>query len=179
MASFATPAQLILAYDSRRCRELASDTGNPVAVGSVDTDPVLLAVLARATEMVLMSVRQGKEYSEAELQTLADSATAGAGLRGIVTDLAFGLLVMRRGTGAADLDRLSPAFGAAHRTLQLLEDGELVFPRIDGEEHEDAGLPRTADLTQQTTTPTDSWSAAATTSLLPSSRNTSNFPLGY
>lgn len=174
--SFCTPAQLILQYDSRRVRELASDSGSPVAEADIATNSVLLNALGRATEMILSACRVSEEYTEEELQALAlDSDNLGVGyqLRGLCADLAFGLLVMRRGTGAADLDRLSPAFAAAQRTLQMIEDGSRIFARygreIDAEPNADAGNPRTADLTQQTTTPTNSWAAAATSRLIPSS----------
>ncbi len=179
MASFADPSDLVTFYDGRRVRELASDSGTPVATGDIATDEVLLAVLARATEAILMSVRVGERYTEDELQELADSADSWSGITGLTCDLAFGYLVMRRGTGAADLDRLSPAFGAAQRTLQLLEEGALIFARIDGDQHPDAGNPRTADLSQQTTTPTNSWAAAATQRLIPSSPLNGNLNYPY
>lgn len=169
MASFADTSDLTVYYDSRRVRELCSDTGVPIAEGDLATNAVALAALARATEMVLMAVRQGDEYSEDELQTLADDDDTGAGLRGLVCDLAFGVLVMRRGIAASDQDRLSPAYRSAQQTLQLISAGELIFPRIDGEEHADAGKPRAADLTQQATTPLDGWAKSVNYAIIPSS----------
>jgi hypothetical protein len=160
-----------LAYDVRRLKELCSDSGTPVATGDLSADPVLSHALNRATEMVLSAARVGEEYTEEDLQELADSSTAGYDLRGLVCDLAYGLLVMRRGTGAADMDRLSPAFGAAQRTLQAISDGSRIFSRIDGGQHADAGTPRTADLTTQTTTPSTSFAAAASRRLIPSVTN--------
>jgi hypothetical protein len=169
--AFATSTHLVLQFDTRRIQELCSDTGTPVSAGSLSSNSVITWVLNRATEMILMAARQGDEYSEAELQTLADDDDAGWSIRGLTCDLAFGLLVMRRGTGAADLDRLSPSYGAALRTLQQISDGARIFPRISGDEHEDAGKPRTANLTEQTTSPTvaESWSATAASRLLPHS----------
>lgn len=174
MASFADPSDLVKSYDSRRVRELCSDTGTPVAIGDIDTDPVLLMVLARATETVLAYARKGERYEESELQELADSATAGFALTGLVCDLAFGYLTLRRGTGAADWDRLSPAYKAALATLEELANGTEVFARIDGDAHPDAGTPRTASLTQQVTSPTYqcSWSQQASRNLLPVSPTT-------
>jgi hypothetical protein len=174
--AFATSAHLILQYDTRRIQELCSDTGTPVSAGSLSSNGVIEWVLERATEMILMSARQGDEYSEDELQTLSDDTDSGYSIRGLTCDIAFGLLVMRRGTGVADLDRLSPAYGQAMRTLKALEEGSLIFPRISGDEHSDAGVPRTADLTQQTTTPTDSWAAQATARLLPSTGRINFYP---
>jgi phage gp36-like protein len=178
MASFADPADLIVHYDSRRVCQLASDNNAPIAVGDIDTDPVVLAMLARATETILSHVRKGDKYSEEELQALADSATSGAMLTGLTCDLAFAYLVMRRGTGASDLDRLSPHYRMALQTLEDIAAGSEVFARIDGDEHEDAGTPRTADLRRQTTTPQPgcSWSQTATSRLLPGSPN--NDPYG-
>jgi hypothetical protein len=150
---------------------LASDTGTPVGAGDIATNEVLLAMLARATETILSNVRKGKKYSEEELQTLADSATAGALLTGLTCDIAYAYLVMRRGTGAGDMDRLSPNYRMALKTLDDIADGVEVFPRITGDEHEDAGTPRTADLRNQTTSPTlgESWSQQANSRLLPQS----------
>jgi hypothetical protein len=171
MASFADPADLIVAYDSRRVRELCSDTGTPIGTGDVATDPVLLVMLARATEMILSHARKGNRYSEEELQTLADSATAGYDVTGLTCDLAFGYLVMRRGIGMADVDRLSPQYRMGLQRLEQLANGEEIFARIDGDAHPDAGTPRTADLRNQTTSPTlgESWSQQASIRLLPNS----------
>jgi hypothetical protein len=175
--AFADSDDLILFYDSRRCRELASDTGTPIALGDLETDPVITAVLAKATEQVLSHARYGKRYSEEDLQELADDAERGWMLRSLTCDLAFASLIMRRGTGAADVDRLSPNYKMALATLQQLAAGAMIFPRLTGPDEEqtaDAGTASIADLTVQVTTPSAqcSWSAMANRALLPNSPTT-------
>jgi hypothetical protein len=169
---FAQTSDLVLQYDQRRIGELASDTGTPIAPSAFSTNPVLLYTLARATEIVLMNARLGKRYTEAELLALAQDTLSqgiGAELRGLTCDLAFGLLVMRRGTGANDLQRLSPAFAQAQQTLRLLAQGEFVFAHTATEAQIAAGTPETANLTQLPNSPPlyDSWSQQANLGLLP------------
>lgn len=172
--AFATYAHLVLQYAPSRIGELASSTRTPVPETDFDTDPVIAWVLERATEEILMSCRQGKRYSEEDLQTLADSATAGWSIRGLTCDLAYASLQMRKGVRMSDMDQLCPGYKNATITLQLLASGNEVFPRIDGDNHPDAGTPRTADLRRQTTTPLPqcSWSQTASAALLPNSPTT-------
>lgn len=151
MASFAAPSDLTTYYDLRRCQQLASDSGTPVA--DLTNNAVVLAMLARATEEILSHALKGKKYTEAELQELADSETSGFYLVALCCDLAYGYLVQRRGTGAADMERQAPAFKNAQLKLLQLADGSEIFPRISGDEHGDAGSPSIADLDNRTTSP--------------------------
>ena len=180
--ALAAPSDLQLNYDLRRLQELSADGGTPTPAGSIASNAVILNVLAKASEVLLAHARLGRRYTEPELQALADDATNGQFIRGLVCDLAFAYLVMRRGTGAADVDRLSPAYSSALRTLQLLAQGEMVFAHTSTEAQIAAGTPRTADLTAQTTSPSlsDSWSQQASQRLLPNSPLTNNpYQSGY
>jgi hypothetical protein len=177
--AFLTSAQFIKNFDTRRVQQLLSDTGTPVAAGDLATNTNLLELLAEATELVLSSVQVRNQYTEAELQALADSATKGFLLRRLVSDLAFGLLVSRRGSSAADLDRLAPNWKTAQVQLARLAAGELIFPRladadIGGSDHLLAGTPRCTDLQTQTTTPISSWVREAAR-IHPRDQNTSSY----
>lgn len=165
MASFALPADLILYYDSRRVSQLVTDTGTPAT--DLDNNAVVLAMLARATEEILSHALKGKKYTEDELQELADSPTSGYFLVGLCCDLAYGYLVQRRGTGAADMDRQAPSFKTAQLKLLQLADGSEIFPRISSDEHGDAGTPSTVDLSAQITS-TCKYTDRAFVRLLPS-----------
>lgn len=165
MASFATPADMVTYYDERRLKGLLSDSGTPVT--DLENNAILLALLARATEEILAHALRGKKYSEDELQALADSETSGFYLVSICCDLAYGYLVSRRGISTTDVDRQAPAFKGALARLNDLAEGIEVFPRIEGEQHPDAGTPRTSDLTNRTTTPC-SYVNRAFRTLLPS-----------
>lgn len=175
MASFLTPDQFLRAYDGRRIKELLSDTGTPVT--DVTTNENLLAILGEATEMILSAALQGEEYSEADLQELADSATSGFLVRRLTADLAMGLLTARRCTSADQLNKLCPQWQFANVQLQQIRDGFYLFPRLDGEPNANAGLPRTADLRTQITSPPPqcSWSQTANSRLLPNSPTTNPF----
>lgn len=177
MASFADPSDLIVFFDKRRICQLAGDENASIAVGSIATDTVLLAMLGRATEMILAHARKGNRYSEEELQELADSATAGWDVTGMTCDLAYGLLSMRRGVRASDMEQLAPTYFYALKRLEQLANGEEIFARIDGDAHADAGTPRTADLRTQVTSPTlcNSWSQQANIRLLPHSPTTNPY----
>lgn len=175
--AFATYEHLVLQYTPVRIGELASSTRTPVAEADFATDPVIDWALERATEEILMSVRRGQKYDEADLQTLADSPTAGWSIRGLTVDIAYALLQMRKGVRTSDINQLCPGYMLAMQTLKLLSEGEEVFPRLEGDEHPDAGTPRTADLRNQVGSPSIncSWSAQANSRLLPNSPTTNPY----
>lgn len=175
MASFLTPDQFILRYDARVIRQRLSDTGTPVT--DLTSNETLLSILGEATEMILSAALQGEEYSEADLQELADSTTAGFLVRRLTADLAMGLLTARRCTSADELNKMCPQWQFANAQLQQIRDGFYLFPRLDGEPNANAGLPRTADLTTQITSPQPgcSWSQIASSHLLPNSPTTNPF----
>jgi phage gp36-like protein len=168
MPSFAAPADLETYYDSRRISQLASDSGTPAT--DLANNAIVLAMLARATEEILSHALKGKKYTEDELQTLADSETGGFFLVGLCCDLAYGYLVQRRGTGAADMDRQAPAFKTAQLKLLQLADGSEIFPRIEDGQHGDAGTPDITGLDNRTTSPCDRYTSRAYVRLLPSRR---------
>ncbi len=171
--SFATPADMVLFVDQRRLQQLVSDSGTPAV--DLDNNNILLALLARASEEVQAAALVGKRYTTEELQELADSGSNGYFLVGLVCDLAYGYLVQRRGTGAADMDRQAPAFNKALTTLERLKTGEYIFPLTNALSQEDAGTPDIADLSNRTTTPCGDYTSRAFIRLLPSRRpNCSN-----
>ena len=160
--AFLTPAQFVKVYDTRRVQQLLSDTGTPVASGDLATDENLLNLLAESTEMILSAVQVGTKYTEDELQDLADSSTSGYLVRRLCADLAYGLLVARRGTSAADMDRLAPNWKFAQFQLQQLREGTLIFPRVERDEHPGAGNPRTTNLTTLPGAISNTWASQAT-----------------
>lgn len=174
--AFASSSDLLLQYSAKRIGELTGD-GTFVPEGDLSSHPVIVWALERATEEILMSVRRGDKYEEEDLQALADSGSAGWSIRGLTVDLAYSFLQMRKGVRMSDMDQLCPGYRMALQTLKLLADGEEVFPRIEGEEHPDAGTPRTANLQQQITSPplNCSWSAQANIRLIPNSPTSNPF----
>lgn len=143
--AFAEPSDLILRYDSRRLVELLSDSGEPLDVADLDSDTTLAALLEDATAEIRSAVRVSDRYTETELDTIAtknvDSADDSPALYFLIRltcDLTYGYLCIRRGYDASAISSMAPAFVEAKKTLQLLREGERIFPT---EEAADAGLP--------------------------------------
>jgi hypothetical protein len=153
--SFCTAAQFLVAYDTRRIRQLLSDSGTPLTEGEVESSDVLQQLLDEAADLVYASVMVGKRYTADDLTTLAASTTSGFFLRRLNADLAFGLIVARRGVSATDITKLAPMFAAAHNYLNDLRNGILLFPKIDDSRAE-AGVPKAADLSTNPYSPV-SW----------------------
>lgn len=149
--AYITPSQFLKAYDSRRIRELLSDTGTPVADADVNSNTNLAQILAEASEEVAAAALVGKRYTTSQLESLAASSTTGFMLRRLVADLAVALVVSRRGAAAADIERLCPRHREALRQLEMLRTGAELFPFIS-DDHAEAGLPATVDLNAQTNT---------------------------
>lgn len=149
MAAYATAAQLLARYDSRRVAELNSDTGSPVT----PSDPVSIstpvgAALYDATAMVDTAMQAGKRYTKTDLAALiADAdATKGAPIVRVVCDIAYARLMMRRGLPAAEIDRLCPGYKDALAWIEDLRSGKTV---LDISGALTAGLPA-AKLTDAT-----------------------------
>lgn len=151
MPSFADPSDMVLFYDQRKLVQEVSDSGTPAL--DLDNNPVLLTLLARATEEILAHALAGKKYTEDELQALADSDTSGYYLVGLCCDLAFGYLMIRRGKSVTEVERVAPNYKIAQLKLLQLADGSEIFPRIESDEHGDAGTPATESLENRTTSP--------------------------
>jgi hypothetical protein len=152
--AYCTVAQFIKNYDNRRIRELLSDSGTPVAQSDLASNTTLAQLLSEASELVQAAVSVRKKYTHAELLAMSASATHGFLLRRLTADLAYGLLVARRGTPAADLARIAPQWTWAQGVLADLRLGEMVFPLESDESHPEAGLPGVSDMTTNTGTDT-------------------------
>lgn len=138
MPSYLTGSQFLLSYDARRVGELLSDTGSPIALGSIPSDPVLIEMINQAESMVNLAVRVGDRYQISDLVSLASDDVGGGTIRRLVADLAWGLLNKRRGISQNDLSTTAPGYGEAMQTLELLRLGERIF---DFPEAAEAGLP--------------------------------------
>ncbi len=96
-SAYATVADLQARFDTRDLAQWASDTGTPIASGSLATNPALLAMLSDASGIVELACLVGERYSVSDLQTLAAATgNSSAILKRIVCDLAVGMLIERR-----------------------------------------------------------------------------------
>lgn len=166
---YASVDNFIASYDVRMiCKEL-SDTGTPIAAGDLAANTTLLQLLNEASDIILASCLVGKRYSADDLTTLAASATGGFLLRRLCSDLAYGMLVSRRGRAASDVAKLAPAFVQVHSLyLPQLRAGEILFPSVADELYSDAGTPSLVDLTAYNpNTPSNLYTTLIGTRLFP------------
>jgi phage gp36-like protein len=150
--SYATPSQMLTRYDARRLGDLVVD-GDKTTPRATPTqllsDPVLAEMLADASGLIDAALLVGGRYSPADLATLAaveaalptPSSTFKLLVR-LTCDLAYGLLVRRRGLG---MD-LAPGYAEAAALLDRLSNGELIF---DVAAVVEAGRTRVVQLSRQ------------------------------
>lgn len=148
--AYCTAAQFIASYDSRRVRELLSDSGTPIGQPDLAANAILLQLLEEASEMVIAAISVRQKYTRDELNAMAASATEGFLLRRLVADLAYGLLQQRRGVAAGDISRLAPGYVLAQQMLGQLREGLLILPKAADETRPRTGLPSVSgDLSYQ------------------------------
>lgn len=165
--AYVTAAQFLRLVDRRRVRDLLSDSGTPVADADLADNENLADILGVASEMIASAALVGERYTPEQLAALAASATGGYLLRSLTAHLAYGLLVSRRGQGAADVSRQAPMYVEALRQLDQLRTGAALFPGVPNDDHPDAGLPATANLNATTQTARVSTVAAQAGRLFP------------
>lgn len=131
--SYALPEDFLRRYDARILGDLVNDNNISVDATSLLTNLNLQAALDDASGQVNSAVLVANKYSPAELQAL-DGIDREYLVR-LVCNLAYGLLVMRRGLPS---DKL-PQYDEALETLKLLRSGERVFAVLA---NQDAGNPQ-------------------------------------
>jgi hypothetical protein len=110
-----------LAFDERALKELGSDTD---ADGTVNSgNAIIQTALVRASDEVRTFTLRGGVYTAAQLDQIQSSGDWA--LKGLVCDIAFGILIARR--GGAIPDSVAARLEKADRTLRDLRDGKLVF----------------------------------------------------
>jgi hypothetical protein len=138
---------MLASYDRRTIRQELSDSGSPVTDGDLADNTVLQQLLDEAADIIKSSAMVGKRYTPENLTALAASATEGFFLRRLNSDIAYGLLMSRRGRAASDIARLAPLYVIAHDYLKQLRSGELIFGGVDATTYPEAGLPSLVDMT--------------------------------
>lgn len=132
---------LVLRYDRRRIADLVSDAGVRVDPSTVETNPVVLAAIADAVDVLKSAVRVGNRYAAADLQDDPASLVNTEGkplVKRIVCNLTFGLLNARRGYSADEIAKLAPLYLESLQTLELLRRGDRI---LDSDDHAAAGAP--------------------------------------
>lgn len=153
--SYAQPADIMARYDSRRLGDLVGDSGTRVTAALLGTDPNLQVALDDAAGMLDAAIQRGQRYTILDLTNIMGATPPPAGQPGqtgtpsqlwtskqllirLNCDLAYGLLIARRGLSSTDNAAMAPRYTEALRILEQLSSGGLIFvttPAIG------AGLP--------------------------------------
>lgn len=142
--SYAQPSDMLARKDARRLGDLVSDTGVRVSSASLLTDPVLQAALDDAQALIDAAILRGQRYLPAELLALLPPATPTSSYQLLIRlncDLAYGLLVGRRGYSRSDTLNQAPGYEEALGMVEALADGQRIFPDITGVPQAGVGLP--------------------------------------
>lgn len=123
--SYAVPSDFLARYDNNRLGQLVRDDGTAASSTDLLTDPNLQAMLDDASGMIDAACLAGGKYFPADLTGL--TGTGKALLLRLNCDLAYGLLVLRRGFTEEEASRLAPGFKLALQLLDKLREGSIVF----------------------------------------------------
>lgn len=121
--AYATPAQMLLRYDSRTIGQLVADDDTQVSASGLLTDTVLAAALGDASGRIDSALLQGGRYTTDDLEGLTgNNATY---LVRICCDIAMEFLWQRR--PYYDIERYKQARELAEDHLKLLQSGKDIF----------------------------------------------------
>jgi phage gp36-like protein len=137
--AYATPAQFLVRYDARRLGQLVRDDGTKATPAELLSDDNLAAVLDDASGMIDAAVLRGGRYESSDLTDLTGQSEAY--LVRLCCDLAYGLLVERRGFSQGEAQVSAGGYTRALQTLDQLAEGQRVF-NVD--KAIQAGKPRRA-----------------------------------
>jgi phage gp36-like protein len=121
--AYATPQDLLIRYDERRVADLVSDTGTRSATPL--TSPVVAAVLEDAAGILDSACRVGGRYSLTDLANMSGSGHSL--LVRLSCDIAYSLLVARRGYSTTDMKVMAPQMEWATKMLDDIRKGDRVL----------------------------------------------------
>lgn len=131
--SYADPSDLACRFDEQTLKDIASDTGEPVADITGDTN--ILAALEDASGEVDAALQVAKTYSAADLAALTGNSLGL--LKRIVCEKAMVFLLARRPEKFAS-DFFEAMYKRSEDYLERIRSGTRVF---DVDNNKDAGLP--------------------------------------
>lgn len=125
----AAVSDLLARYDLRRIGDLVLDTDQRATVeeltGNGAAGVVIQTALSDASGMINSAILAGGRYELADLEAMTlDSKNH---LKRLCCDIAYGLLISRRGYGGADLDAMTSRAKESEASLELLRTGERMF----------------------------------------------------
>lgn len=143
----ATVPDLLMRYDSRRIADLVLDTDQRATdvelAGNSTAGLVVQTALSDASGMINSAILAGNRYLLVDLQNMTEDSKGY--LKRLCCDLAYGLLISRRGYGGADLDAMTSRSKESEAILELLRTGERVF---EIEKNENAEIPQQAQVSR-------------------------------
>jgi phage gp36-like protein len=143
----ATVSDLLMRYDLRRIGDLVLDTDQRATAeelaGNSTAGVVVQTALSDASGMINSAILAGGRYKLEDL--LAMTTDSKAYLKRLCCDLAYGLLISRRGYGGADLDAMTSRSKESEAILELLRTGERMF---EIEKNEQASTPQQAQISK-------------------------------
>lgn len=124
MTTYATPADMINAFDSNILGDVCSDNGTAVDEAGLATNSKLLSALVRASGEVEASCLAGAMYSVGDLLTLTGNA------QGLLVDIVCCVAMcklLRRRPSSRTEDLQKGVCGEAKECLEQLRKGQAVF----------------------------------------------------
>lgn len=137
--------------DVRRLAQLLSDTGTPIDVTLVPTNPRLLIHLNLASNRIDAALLEARRYAADDLSYTADQPQ-GIILRWLCANLAFGSILGRRKETQPEWASLAEDVETAQAMLENYRLGKAILPTVDPatgkirDSKLDAGLPALVEL---------------------------------
>ena len=132
---YAQISDLLNCYDNNRLADLVTDGGSRPA--SLTGNTILTAMLQQASGMIDAACQRGQKYSQTDLLNIASGfdplnvqinmQTSQALMVRLTCDLAYGLLIGRRGYSAEDSAAEAPRYAEALKQLDNLAHGDWIF----------------------------------------------------
>ena len=120
--SLATPADLLLRFDSNLLGQLCNDSSQKLTPAELRSSAVVQKALDYATALITSALYVAYKYKSTDVSALTGEPAAL--LNGICCDLAMVWLCQRRGYDYSDK---YPMLGLALETIQQLRNGERVL----------------------------------------------------
>lgn len=144
----ATVSDLLARYDLRRIGDLVLDTDQRATAeeltGNGTAGVVLQTALSDASGMINSAILAGERYTLADLSTMTTDSKAY--LTRLCCDIAYGLLISRRGYGGADLDAMTSRAKESEAALEQFRNGDRVF---EIEKNQEASTPQQAQVSRK------------------------------
>ena len=125
--AYGAPADLILRFDANDIASMISDTGVPVDLGDLDTNGVLLALLADSSGRIDAAAMVGGLYTTSDLAGMTGNSAAL--LTALCCDLTMVRLIRRR-PGKVSVDDTAKMVEEVENYLDRLKKGERVFGNV-------------------------------------------------